>query len=257
MQDAWTQRFTIRHYELDPRGNLSFVNLCRMLQESAAQDAERLQASHQYLAKEGLAWVLSKFHVRVSGPARPPRWNDTIRIETWRSGLERLFVLRDYRVHDPDGRELATATSFWSIIDVSRRKLVAIPEPIATLHPMDQNRALPVPYGKLPAPENAAITRSFHARLADIDENQHVNNVSFISWVLETVPEDHWKKNDPAELEIIFRAESLLGDAISSKAGHEPGEESRPPGFLHLLTRDSDGRELARARTRWSPVSSG
>jgi medium-chain acyl-[acyl-carrier-protein] hydrolase len=110
------------------------------------------------------------------------------------------------------------------------------------------NRVLADPFAKLPEVGGVGEGKAFEVRLSELDMNRHANNVSVIAWALDALPDEVVLGTSLAELEIEFRAEALLGDRMLSRV-HRLVEGSAT--FLHRLIRESDGREVARARTLW------
>jgi acyl-ACP thioesterase len=84
--------------------------------------------------------------------------------------------------------------------------------------------------------------------LSDLDANAHANNARIAEWVVEGVGRDVWQSSFVRGLDVDFLAEALHGDAVSSRAAAMPDGQ-----FSHSLVRSADGREIARARTRWEP----
>jgi acyl-ACP thioesterase len=94
------------------------------------------------------------------------------------------------------------------------------------------------------APAETEHTASFAVRRADLDRVGHANNVRFLEWALEALPDDAGLR----EIEVAYRAEAVVGDTVVSEAGPLSGPERR-----HRLSRGADGRTLALARTLWTP----
>ncbi|MBI3542022.1 MAG: acyl-ACP thioesterase [Deltaproteobacteria bacterium] len=254
MDKPWTKSFELRHYDVDDKGALSTTGLCRLLQESAGLHAESLGIAQSQMLAHGLAWFLAKFHVRVEPAASRVLWRDELEVRTWRSGLERLWAIRDFEARASNGELVAVATSFWSLFDLANRKIAAFPPFITDNYPQDSPRALESRMGKLGTPATVDVSRSFAAGFGDIDVNDHVNNVSYVCWALEAVPRELRATSRLTELEILFRAETALGDEIVS----ETGITASPDGsaeLLHRITRRADGREAAQARTRWTKLT--
>ena len=86
-------------------------------------------------------------------------------------------------------------------------------------------------------------------RLSDLDINQHVNNVNYIEWAVESVPDALWATHRIEHFEIGFHAAGVRGDTV--RATCQMDETPEGPVCLHRLEREADGRELARARSRW------
>ncbi len=55
---------------------------------------------------------------------RYPAWNERIKLETWPSGAERLFALRDFRVMDSEGEVIGMASTAWLILDIDTHRLI-------------------------------------------------------------------------------------------------------------------------------------
>jgi fatty acyl-ACP thioesterase B len=86
-------------------------------------------------------------------------------------------------------------------------------------------------------------------RYSDLDINQHVNNVTFVEWVIESTPSTILNAAVLTELEINFLAEAFHNDQIIATCAPEGLDNTI---YHHSLTRQRDGRELARARTKWA-----
>jgi len=178
-----------------------------------------------------------------------PKIDTPVRIHTWPAGTERLYALREFRIHDEDGRTYGRAGNSWLILDVERRRPVRL-EPFGrsihqTSHPDDVSASLE----KLPPLEVPDITREFRVRYRDLDVNQHVNNVSYVEWALESLPASTLMRGFLRDLEVNFLGETHFGDIVVSQT--EPLDESST-AFVHQIIR-SDSREcLFRAMSEWA-----
>ncbi|MBN2256145.1 MAG: hypothetical protein JW736_10585, partial [Deltaproteobacteria bacterium] len=81
----------------------------------------------------------------------------------------------------------------------------------------------------------------------DLDMNEHVNNVRYIEWIIDSFPLEFLRNHTLKELEINYLAEALYADEIS--LGHE---NRGPLTFLHSMTRPIDNTHICRARTTWT-----
>jgi medium-chain acyl-[acyl-carrier-protein] hydrolase len=242
---VWSETFRVRAYEVGPSGWVSAPALCNWLQESAGNHATSLGWAVDELQQQGLTWVLSRFHLRLN---RYPRWRDDIEVATWPSGVQRLFALREFRITATDGGELGVATTAWLLVNASTLRPVRPPATVEEVAQEAPGRVLDDPFAKLPEVANVELQAAVDVRFADLDMNRHANNVSLIAAVLEPVPEDVALGRSLAELEVEFRSETVHGDRLRVEAQQAPSGSLR---FLHRIVRESDGREIARARTVW------
>ena len=105
-KEVWTDQYHIRSYEVDRSGCLSIAAAVNFFQESAWRNAEAIGVGFNQLSENNNLWVLSRLSVEMY---KYPQWDDTIRLETWPKGMDRLFALRDFRLKSGDGKELLGA----------------------------------------------------------------------------------------------------------------------------------------------------
>ncbi len=238
--------FHVRSYELGPKGRASLAAVCHLLQESASLHAHQLEASPAQLLERGMTWFLARLRLRVH---HYPRWRDEVTVETWPAEVAPPFAIRDFRVLDERGEEIAAATSSWLLMDMARRRpLRRIPPEILALHPTEPVRALPVEASRLPRLDDAEREEHVRVGRSDLDLNEHVNHVFYVARVEESVPVELWKSARVSELEIEFKSECHLGDELAARSAAEGNDRDI---WLHSLVRTKDGGEAVRARTRW------
>ncbi len=241
---VWSDRIRVRASEADSTALLSPRALCDWLQEAAGNHATALGWAVDQLAARGLTWVLSRLHLRV---ARYPAWREVVRVETWPTGAERLYAVREFRLVGAGEEELAVATSGWLLLDLASRRPQRPPAEIHEMARAMPGRVIPDRFERLGEFAAAGGGETFTARPSEVDLNGHVNNVALIAWVLDSMPHEHLATHRLAELEVEFRSEGRQGDRVASRWATEGS------AWLHAVTRETDGRELLRAHTVWTP----
>jgi acyl-ACP thioesterase len=237
--------FFVHSYEADPGGHLSPRALCAYLQEAAGEDATRLGVSMSRLGEGGLAWVLYRLRLEVR---RYPRTGETLTAATWARRFDYAVAWRDFEVLDESGAGLAVGTSRWVVVDLAARRLTRLPEFVRAVPVADRPGVVEREPGPLAAVETAAVARRFEVRRGDLDMLRHVNNTRYVEWALETVPSAVLEECRPSVVDVEFRREALLGDAVVSRAS---GLDAEGRAFAHQLWNESSGVELARAESRW------
>eukprot|EP00887_Chlorella_sp_A99_P001791 scaffold19.g1791.t1 len=274
---AFLEQHRIRGYEVGPDQKTSLVTIANLLQEVAGNHAvamwgrsEEGFATHPELGRQGIIFVMTRMQIQIECY---PRWGDIIQIETWfqehgKIGAQRDFVITDAK----SGQVLGRATTAWVMINMNTRRLTKLPD-IARQGLLDMQmqppaNAIPQEYmrQKIPDLELPAeiAARPLVARRADMDMNGHINNVSYLSWALETVPAEVYDSNHLYQIEIDFKAECKAGEVIESLAERGDTQEALAnngagPGalsFVHLIRRcespdSTNCTELVRCRTTW------
>lgn len=236
---VWTQTFQVRAYEVGPDERASVLTVADLFQEAAGEHARAADVETFDLDGEVGTWVLHRLRLRVRGL---PAMRQSVEVETWPSGHDRLRAFRDYVLHGPDGDPLVLGTSSWLVMHVGRRRPVRLPPAVHGFGPPDRPRALT--FGDEPtAPDAVETERTFAVRRSDLDRVGHANNVRFVEWALEGLD----SSDGLADVDVVYRAEAVYGDRVVSRVG--PLTDG---ARAHELVRASDGQTLALARTRWA-----
>ena len=237
------ESFSVRSFEVDAFNELSIPSLWGYLQEAAGLSAESLGFGVKRTLSAGFTWVLARQRLEV---ARAPRFGELVEVETWPNGTERLAAFREFVVRC-GGAEIARATSTWFLLDLGTRRPVDPGAALEAAFPRERGpAAVALPGAKIPALERAEVERPFAVRFADIDLNWHVNNVSYVQWLLESVPKETWHARRPAVVDAQYAAECAWGGRVLCRAA-----ASGPGTFLHQVVQEADGREVARGATEW------
>jgi hypothetical protein len=177
---------------------------------------------------------------------------------------------RGYEVFDGEGNLIVSGGSAWTAMDLSERRLTAIPEEVSTLFPESPRpcdafvgRVIPRLKG------DSATSCLLRVRRDDLDINGHVNNTRYLSWLMETLPPTPMLSREgetgaeplvPRLLDITFRAECFPQEELECLSAPSPAPAGSPAeilgrevpwALLHSIRRLSDESEVCRALTLW------
>jgi len=274
----FTETFPVRFDECGPNKQSTMRTVASMIQECACNHAQgiwgRAQSMPADMNKANLAWVCTRLHIDV---LQYPLWGDQVEVRTWFEAQGRIAARRDWEMTDvTDGtraeKVIARATSSWIAFNLEKRKLARIPQSVLDEF---QTQALPdalvmgdaYEVEKLPdvrGMPGVTLPESHSVRRTDLDMNNHVNNVVYTEWLLESVPDAFWEKYDLREIILEFRNECHDGDNVDAICCRECGEEGvlnceEKPGqatLVHMLLKRGFGMspkeaEVVRARSVW------
>lgn len=249
-RQALSASFPVHSYEVDAFGTLVVPAISGYLQEIAGRHATALGVGLEVLRARGLTWVLARQRLELAAPVS---LGDTLEVETWPSGLERLAATREFVARRGDGREAVRATTVWYVLDLATRRPVRPEQILDPRFPRPRTPSVaPLTPGKLPELAEWELQKRFHVRFADIDQNLHVTNASYVTWAVEAMPVERWRGSRLAAMEVHYLAEGLHGAAILSRVAR-----AGPDTFAHVIVREEDGKELARLVTAWTPREGG
>lgn len=275
---SFKEEYRIRGYEVSPDQRATIVTIANLLQEVAGNHAVGMWGR----SDEGFAslpvlkdylFVMTRLQIRMY---TYPKWGDVVSVETYFTEEGRLAFRREWRITDvATGELLGAATSTWVTINTATRRLAKLPEDVRKrflrFGPSGDVQILPVeetrkklPDMELPGEIQAPVQV---ARRSDMDMNGHINNVTYLAWTLESMPEDVYLGCKLKELEVDFKAECQAGNTIHAHSSPLPpgdGDAGAANGnghcatrqYLHVLQRcDGDAcAELVRARSTWEHV---
>jgi medium-chain acyl-[acyl-carrier-protein] hydrolase len=240
------KEYKIPVYDTGPDGKLSLYSLFNYLQDIASEHAVRLKFGRDDLMKENRFWVLSRI---VSDIYLWPLWEETIIVRTWPRGTDKLFAIRDYEVQYTDGRNIASGSSSWLIVDRTTKR---IQRPDEMLTRFNSDISVKNSLGRnaekvAPASDTGQKTGCFKIKVSDLDVNLHTNNVRYIKWVTDTYDLNHILNYTPVSLEVNYLSESVFGEEVFILSDNEKNMSS----FNHSIIRSADNKELCRMRIDW------
>lgn len=236
-----TFSWTVRSYECAPDGMVTIANICNYLQEAASINAEHLGFSKSNFDDDNLnvTWVMTRMRVKIT---RRAKWNEEVKVFTFPRPARRIVAWRDFILSDAEGNEIGRASTEWMMINMTTRRPVAIPEFVTERANTVREPVFAEPLGFKVLPETflttpTVPTYSITAAPSDIDLNGHVNNVRYITWLLDALG----RQPETVDFEIAFKGEVMSGTSVSV-------ETVQADGSVYQRIRSSVDHVLARFR---------
>ena len=239
--NIFKKEFNISSYDLDPKGQARLTTMANFFQEVAYHHARELGLGYHEMKSRKTTWVLSRMRIHMK---RYPVWNDRITLETWPSGAEKLFALRDFRVLDGSGDPIGWASTAWLILDIDTHRLIRPKEMMDRFKLIiHDSQVFDRPLERIDIPAQPEYMTEHQVLFSDLDIVGHVNNVKYMEWCMDATSNAESAQRDLRELEINFNHEALFGDLIHIAVSRgDRGEH------YFLATREGDGQEVFRAR---------
>ncbi len=207
--------------DLGPDRLLSHRGMLRILQEAAAIASDDRGYGMKDVPRTGVFWILSGWRLELL--ERLP-WRSPVTVVTWPRSLEGFTSDRDFLACC--GQTLvARATSHWLLVSTATGRAARITDAVRAAYELDSRTLFDTPIpsnGKSPA--DAPVTFSTTAGRRDIDTNRHVNNICYLDYALEALPEEVYRSLPPT-VEISFRRQILPGTPI--RCLYSPTEDGR------------------------------
>ncbi|WIA17235.1 hypothetical protein OEZ85_014109 [Tetradesmus obliquus] len=268
---VFIEEFRIRGNEAGPDQRANIITIANLLQEVGGNHGVAMwgRANSGFAAMPGmdhLIFVATRMQIRMEAY---PKWGDLVRLETYFAEDGRLTTRRDWRISNADtGEYLGAATSTWVTINAESRRLAKIPEAVKQrflqLAPSPPRCAIPTSDTRRKLPEFVwppqLTAPSQLGRRSDMDPNGHINNVAYLAWAMEVIPDHVYQQYQLSEVEMDFKAECTAGDQIEcfgmplTDCASSNGSTQQ---FLHLLRKGGSNTEVRARVHACSRVGSG
>lgn len=137
-----------------------------------------------------------------------PKYSEEITIKTWPRILEKFYSYRDFEVYDNNNKLIAIATSKWIMINTQTGKIERMSKNIINAYGTVDKTVFGKPLNERPRePENSIFSFEYTVQRRDIDTNGHVNNVHYIDYAIEALPEEIYNSFEINNLQIHYKKE--------------------------------------------------
>ncbi|GJP31605.1 hypothetical protein CLOM_g6608 [Closterium sp. NIES-68] len=235
---VYRERFVIRCYEVGVNRTASMETIANLLQEIGCNHAQSVGFSNDGFATtpamlaNRLIWVTTRMHIEMY---KYPKWGDVVEIDTWfQDGT--IMSRRDWIIRfGHTGEVIGRGTSSWAMMNRDTRRLSKVPSDVRAeliVHcPSPERFSIPKnTLTKIPKlDEPADHVRSYlRPRRSDLDMNHHVNNVTYIAWMLESLPQTLLESSELADITIEYRQECSQDDVVETLAKEMVSPELSP-----------------------------
>jgi acyl-ACP thioesterase len=229
--------FSIKSYDSDQTGKLTLHTLFHFLQECAWDNARLNDFGFEFLETKNAYWVLSRILVQMD---EYPDWRDDIKIKTWPKGTNGFFALRDFEVYKND-QVIGKITTSWLILNKESKRPQRLDQFNFIQEDFIQDHAIDQDLDKIGIPKDVEKVDERRVYYSDLDVNMHVNNATYVRWILDSYFSNSEK--EIKEFEINFLSELYLNDHFTV---HKAIDEK-----VHFFVlKNTMDREVCRARIK-------
>lgn len=211
MEKIHREKFKIKFYDTDFESYAKLYSIINYMQETSEQHSTKIGIGYEALIKQGLFWVVSRIQVKIN---KYPKNMDNVIMETWPSGIDKLFFKRNFRLLDEEENVLVEILAYYLLID-SNAKFPQRPSKLQQEVEVIQERfGEDKKLDKIKMTSNRIETQERKVTYSDIDLNLHVNNAKYIGWVEDLFDLTQYKEGRISELQLNFVKEAKFQDIV-------------------------------------------
>ena len=205
----YKEKVLIASTDVDSNYELRLSNLFKILQLVASNHVHSLGVGHEELLAHNLLWVLIRMEVKIF---KTPLLDEEILVTT-HPGEQKSFIFpRYFQIYDKKGNLIINASSMWALIDRTTRKVVLKPADLVSIKGEERKEDMALPEKVLGDASSLVETR--HLRYTDIDLNGHLNNTSYIEYIINTHDNDFYKSHRIKSIRINYDKEIRPTDVV-------------------------------------------
>ena len=205
----YKEKILIASTDTDCNLELRVSNLFKIFQLVGFHHIRALKLGQDELDKHNLLWVLVRMDVNIY---RTPKLDEEILVTT-HPGEKRSFIFpRYYQIYDKKGNLIINVSSLWALIDKDTRKVSIKPDMINI---KGETSKVDMPQPEKVVGDSALLADTRKVRYTDVDMNGHLNNTSYIEYILNIHDNDFYKSHRIKSIRINYDKEIKPTDIVN------------------------------------------
>jgi len=148
-------------------------------------------------------------------------WNDELVVHTWPHTMERVTSDRCFEICTRQGDVVAVGESSWILVNTLTRRAARVTPEVAEAYPLVDRNVFDTPL-RQPPMENGEVTCSCRVMRRDIDTQHHVNNLVYLDYARQALPEEIYDRPF-REIAVKYSRQLLLGEEFHCVYHHADG----------------------------------
>lgn len=244
-ENCFDKQFELRYFEMNKFGEASPTAILTLLEETAADHCYSINHSLYHLLGQNIGWLLISGVLQMD---RYPKYKEKITIKTWLSSYSLIKGVRENIIYDEQNNIIGRAKGLWLFFDIERRRPIQILNEIKEKWSSNSKVCINKNITKkIEAINTACYSNKYKVHRFDTDMNKHVNNIRYLQWVTESIPEEIVDNYYLHSIDGRFIAEANYGDTIISLTKHDIHDHS----FTHTIKVQGSNKVCATAKTVW------
>ncbi len=192
-----------------PNEPLLAYSILKIMESAAREHMEKLDLARETMLEHyGAIWMVARTFLSFSAPALP---GHSLTVRTWLRPMELGMIFRDFDFFQ-NGIYIGEAVQTWVLVDSVRRRMILMNH-VESLHHYPSPAAVKTRYpARIKTPVMLFDAPPLSPTHDTVDENGHINNVSYVPLALHGLSIDHIQT-----LQLNYHQECFAGQTLSRK----------------------------------------
>lgn len=207
-----SKNYSVSWGDMDVNYRLTTISAIKYFQETFALYCAANNVAAFDICSKNIVWVISDLRIQFLGTM--PFWSENFSVEIWISEKSKMRTYCDFKIYYKNS-VIAEGDSCWYLLDMQTRRPVKSDKILNRLEVYDEKIFEQREKQIFNAEEEKFSEKEHEVTIRDLDFNYHVNNLSYIGMLEETIPSNFTQKYDVFSYKIRFVKESYLGDILA------------------------------------------
>lgn len=212
MTKKYTKTFQINYPDIDPFQQLKLSRLFDFCTVVSYEQSDLVGIDPAYLSQRGINWIINEAECWFE---RFPRYKETITIDVYATTYNKFFIYRRFDLFAEDHQQIGSILMSLSLLRLETRKIYPISEEVGEAFGAEFSKRL----YRFKRADNSQLPENpvhqIRPKYSHLDYNQHVYNIYYYEWMLDSLPMEFLKENQIKELAMRFEEEIALDEPVS------------------------------------------
>ena len=184
--NKWELTLPVRYDDLAKDLKASSAAMMRYMQHTAIMHSDGIGHSLENLFAMGRCWVMLTWDYEEY---ERPKVGEKIRVCTEAEGFGSCFGYRHFMLFGENGALYAKAYTVWAFYDIENMRPARVTPEVAAAYGLEGAAPMRIRPEKITVPEHTEEVMRVRIQKSDTDTNRHVNNVRYLDYGEDALPE--------------------------------------------------------------------
>ena len=222
MDNIFNKKYEVTYRDTDARGECFLTSYMNFMADCGLSQDENYGFVIADMVKDDYTWMLVDYEINIYEYVR---YKSKLRAETYIEGMNKFYAVRCFKIYDERDKLILEGRTLVILVDSKKRRPISIPDKHYDAYGVkEKNSYIGRKKLKLSKCSKVDSEKRFSVRYSDIDLNLHVGNVTYLEWILETIPFDIMTNYKIDSVKIKYQKELTYGEIVNVKTEIKHGE---------------------------------
>ncbi len=209
----FNKHYTIKFDKLNG-DTASITQLVDIAQSTSISITNSTSRNLKWYLDNNQGWLFLNWNIEIF---KYPVYDEEVICSTIASKFKKFLGQREFRIENLEGEVLMNASTKTTLLDLATKMPIEpTQELLAEYGPLGEEfitNKFKLPKATVEEGFTLISTSNVDIKRLDTDTNQHTNNVKYIEWAENEIPDDVYKKTI-TNIQVVYKKESFKGDSL-------------------------------------------